>query len=100
VCVQPRLVYRARVSEDLTFDKSDPKDAVIIARLAAGLRCYEPERADATWARLRHLGARRLQLSADATGEVNQVRDLLNAPGRPGWKRRASRSGRPPGARR
>ena len=59
VCVQPLLVYRAREGEDLTFDKSDPKDAVIIARLAAGLHCYEPERADAVWARLRHLGARR-----------------------------------------
>ena len=45
VCVQPLLVYRAREGEDLTFDKSDPKDAVIIARLAAGLHCYEPERA-------------------------------------------------------
>ncbi len=77
VCVQPLLVYRAREGEDLTFDKSDPKDAVIIARLAAGLHCYEPERADAVWARLRHLGARRLQLSTDATGQVNQVRDLL-----------------------
>jgi transposase len=77
VCVQPLLVYRAREGEDLTFDKSDPKDAVIIARLAAGLHCYEPERADAVWARLRHLGARRLQLTGDATGQVNQVRDLL-----------------------
>jgi hypothetical protein len=57
VCVQPLLVYRAREGEDLTRDKSDPKDAVIIARLAAGLHCYEPERADAVWARLRHLGA-------------------------------------------
>jgi transposase len=77
VCVQPLLVYRAREGEDLTFDKSDPKDAVIIARLAAGLHCYEPERASAVWARLRHLGARRLQLTTDATGQVNQVRDLL-----------------------
>src|SRR5215469_18127367 len=77
VCVQPLLVYRAREGEDLTFDKSDPKDAVIIARLAAGLHCYEPERADAVWARLRHLGARRVQLTADATAAVNQVRDLL-----------------------
>jgi transposase len=77
VCVQPLLVYRAREGEDLTFDKSDPKDAVIIARLAAGLHCYEPERAGPVWARLRHLGARRLQLSTDATGQVNQIRDLL-----------------------
>jgi transposase len=77
LCVQPLLVYRARVGEDLTRDKSDPKDAVLIARLASELRCYEPERADAVWARLRHLGARRLQLTTDATGQVNQVRDLL-----------------------
>jgi transposase len=77
VCVQPLLVYRAREGEDLTWDKSDPKDAVIIARLAAGLHCYEPERADAVWARLRHLGARRSKLITDATAEVNQVRDLL-----------------------
>ena len=28
VCVQPLLVYRAREGEDLTRDKSDPKDAV------------------------------------------------------------------------
>src|SRR5271169_3620355 len=48
-----------------------------IARLAAGLHCYQPERADAVWARLRHLGARRRQLTGDATGQVNQVRDLL-----------------------
>jgi transposase len=79
VCVQPLLVYRAREAEDLTFDKSDPKDAVIIARLTAGLHCYEPERADAVWARLRHLGARRRQLTTDATAAVNQVRDLLES---------------------
>ena len=60
VCVQPLLVWRAREAEDLTWDKSDPKDAVLIARLAAQLRCYEPERTDEVWARLRHLGARRV----------------------------------------
>ena len=76
VYVQPLLVYRAREGEDLTRDKSDPKDAVLIARLAGELRCYEPERADAVWARLRHLGARRRQLTTEATATVNQVRDL------------------------
>jgi transposase len=77
VCVQPLLVYRSREGEDLTRDKSDPKDAVLIARLASELRCYEPERASAGWARLRHLGARRTQLTAGATAQVNQIRDLL-----------------------
>jgi transposase len=91
VCVQPLLVYRAREGEDLTFDKSDPKDAVIIARLAAGLHCYEPERADAVWARLRHLGARRLQLTTDATGQVNQVRDLLKC----AWPAALQAAGKP-----
>ena len=77
VCVQPLLVCRAREGEDLTRDKPDPKDAVLIARLASELRCYEPERADAVWARLRHLGARRSQLTTAATALVNQIRDLL-----------------------
>ncbi len=77
VCVQPLLVWRAREAEDLTWDKSDPKDATLIARLAAERRCYEPERVDATWARLRHLGARRAALTTDATSSVQQLRDLL-----------------------
>jgi hypothetical protein len=37
---------RHRRSEDLAFDKTDEKDAVIIARLAAQLRCYVPEPVD------------------------------------------------------
>ena len=77
VCVQPLLVWRAREAEDLTWDKSDPKDAVVIARLAAERRCYEPERTNQTWARLRHLGARRARLVTDATADVQQLRDLL-----------------------
>ena len=77
VCVQPLLVWRAREAEDLTWDKSDPKDAMLIARLAAERRCYEPERIDATWARLRHLGARRAALTTEATAAVQQLRDLL-----------------------
>jgi transposase len=78
VCVQPLLVWRAREAEDLTWDKSDPKDAVVIARLAAQLRCYVPERTDQAWARLRHLGARRARLVTDATAAVQQLRDLLD----------------------
>ena len=80
--------------------KSDPKDAVIIARLAAGLHRYEPERADAVWERVQHLGARRHQLTTAATAQVNQIRDLLECcwPGvLAAWGRR---SGRPAGARR
>jgi hypothetical protein len=41
------------------------------------LRCYVPERADPTWARLRHLGARRTALTVDTGAARQQIRDLL-----------------------
>jgi transposase len=77
VCVNPLLVGRAREAEDYTRDKSDDKDAMLIARLVAQLHCYAPERADETWARLRQLGARRERLVTEATACVQQLRDLL-----------------------
>jgi transposase len=77
VCVQPLLVGRAREAEDYTRDKSDPKDAVVIARLVAGLRCYLPERADQHWARLRQLGTRRAALTTTTGACRQQLRDLL-----------------------
>ena len=51
---------------------------MVIARLAGQLRCYEPERAEVAWARLRHLGARRARLTTEATAGVQQLRDLLD----------------------
>src|SRR4051794_6747675 len=77
VCVQPMQTSWARRSEDLTFDKTDDKDAVLIARLTAQLRCYVPEPIDETWGRLRHLGARREELVVDAGSQIQQIRDLL-----------------------
>ena len=77
VCVQPLLVHRARVAEDFTRNKNDDSDAMIIARLVTELRCYLPERADPTWARLRHLGARRVQLVVEVGAARQQVQDLL-----------------------
>jgi transposase len=77
VCVQPMISSWSRRAEDLTFDKTDEKDAVLIARLAAQLRCYIPEPVDPTWARLRHLGARREQLITEIGGQIQQIRDLL-----------------------
>jgi transposase len=62
----------------LTPDKTDEKDAVLIARLTAQLRCYEPEPVDETWARLRHLGVRREQLVTATSSQVQQMRDLLD----------------------
>jgi len=77
VCVQPMQTSWARRSEDLTFDKTDDKDAVLIARLTAQLRCYVPEPVDETWGRLRHLGARRERLVTDMVGHIQQIRALL-----------------------
>ncbi len=44
VCVQPTISSWARKSEDLTFDKTDDKDAVLIARLV-GSAALLPARA-------------------------------------------------------
>ncbi|WP_176930012.1 IS110 family transposase [Lentzea albidocapillata] len=77
VCAQPMLSSWARRAEDLTVDKTDEKDAVLIARLTAQLRCSVPEPVDETWGRLRHLGARREQLIVAVTGHVQQIRSLL-----------------------
>ena len=77
VCVQPLLVHRAREAEDFTRNKNDDTDAMIIARLVTELRCYLPERADPTWARLRHLGARRARLVTEVGAARQQIRDLL-----------------------
>jgi transposase len=80
VCVQPAASSWARKTEDLTSDKTDDKDAVLIARLTAQLRCYLPEPVDetnATWTRLRHLGTRREELIGAHVAAVQTIRDLL-----------------------
>jgi transposase len=77
VCVQPLLVARSRENENYSIDKTDERDAVLIARLTAELRCYAPEATDETWARLRHLGARRARHCQEVMSLVQQMRDLL-----------------------
>jgi transposase len=77
VCVQPLATHLAREAEDYTRDKSDYKDAVLIARLAAQLRCYLPEQAGEEQALLRHLGRRRARLITAASACMLQARDLL-----------------------
>jgi transposase len=77
VCVQPLVTSWSRRTEDLTVDKTDEKDAVLIARLTAQLRCYIPEPVDERWGRLRHLGTRREQLITEAGRQIQQMRDLL-----------------------
>jgi hypothetical protein len=77
VCVQPLLVRRAREAEDFTRDKSDAKDAMLIARLVGQLHCYLPERPTQAWARLRHLGARRVEQTTMTSACQQRLRDLL-----------------------
>jgi transposase len=77
VCVQSLRVHLEREADDYTRDKTDHKDAVLIGRLVVRLECYLPERADADWARLRHLGARRARLVTEATACQQQIADLL-----------------------
>jgi transposase len=78
VCVQPLLTHVFREQLDYTGRKSDEADCVLIARLAAELKCYVPEVLDEAWAHLRHLGRRREQLVTAATAAVLRVRDFLS----------------------
>jgi hypothetical protein len=77
VCVQPMLVHRAREGEDFTKDRSDFKDATLIARLTGELRCYVPYALEGHWCRLRHLGARRSAQIVASTAARQALRDLL-----------------------
>lgn len=77
VCVNPMLVARGREEEDFTRDRSDFKDAVIIARRVVDRRCYVPYQLEGHWCRLRHLGARRDDQLVTATAARQSLRDLL-----------------------
>lgn len=77
VCVNPMLVHRGREEEDFTRDRSDFKDATIIARRVADRHCYVPYALDGHWCRLRHLGARRNDQLVEAGSARQQLRDLL-----------------------
>src|SRR5699024_3238443 len=63
--------------EDFTRDRSDFKDATIIARRIADRHCYIPYALEGDWSRLRHLGARRNDQLVEATAARQQLRDLL-----------------------
>jgi transposase len=77
VCVQSLAVHRAREGDDYTLGKTGHRDAYLIGKLVTRLECYLPEQAGETWARLRHLGARRFGLVADLTAVRQQAGDLL-----------------------
>jgi transposase len=77
VCVNPMLVHRGREDEDFTRDRSDFKDATIIAKKITELRCYVPYQLEGHWCRLRHLGTRRDDQLTLAGAARQQLRDLL-----------------------
>jgi transposase len=77
VCVNPMLVHRGREEEDFTRDRSDFKDATIIAKKVTELRCYVPYVLEGHWCRLRHLGARRADQLVAAGSARQRLRDLL-----------------------
>ena len=78
VCIQPLVSHIAREQQDYTRHKTDEADCVLIARLAIELHCYIPEELDETWAQLRHLGRRRVQLITAATALAQRIRDFLS----------------------
>jgi transposase len=57
------------------------QDALLIARLTTQLHCYLPEQPTAVWARLRHLGNRRVEQLTRVTAAQQRLRDLLEC----GW---------------
>jgi hypothetical protein len=71
------LVHRGREDEDFTRDRSDFKDATIIAKKITELRCYVPYQLEGHWCRLRHLGSRRDDQLTVAGAARQQLRDLL-----------------------
>jgi transposase len=77
VCVQPLVSHVAREQQDLTGDKTDEGDCVLVAGLARELHCYVPEVADAGWAELRAAGRDRAGLITRATAARQLIRDQL-----------------------
>ena len=63
--------------EDFTRDRSDFKDATIIAKKVTELRCYVPYQLEGHCCRLRHLGARRNDQLTAADAARQGLRDLL-----------------------
>lgn len=94
VCVNPMLVHRGREEEDYTRDRSDFKDATIIAKRVAELRCYVPHAMEGHWCRLRHLGARRNDVLVAAGSARQRLRDLLEC----AWPTVLDTAGEPLGA--
>jgi transposase len=99
-CVQPMVTSWARRAEDLTFDKTDEKDAVLIARLTAQLRCYVPEPVVRPGAGCGIWVPAASSSSSRRSARSSRCATSSNASGRRRWTPPSNRSGPAPGPRR
>ena len=77
VLVQGFVVARARELDDLTRDKTDARDAALIADLAAELRFTETRLPEGAWAELDLLVAARDARRIERAASLQEVRALL-----------------------
>lgn len=77
VTVQSFVVARARELDDLTRDKTDQRDAGLIADLAAELRFNEVQLETGAWAELRSLAGVRDRYRVDQRAALQEQRALL-----------------------
>jgi transposase len=78
VLVQPLILARSRELDDMTQDKTDLRDAGLIAELVSDLRFTEVQlETDEVWARLRMLAEARNQRSIERRAALNEQRSLL-----------------------
>lgn len=77
VTVQSFVVARARELDDLTRDKTDQRDAGLIADLACELRFNEVQLETGAWAELRSLAEARDRYRVDQRAALQEQRALL-----------------------
>ena len=77
VLVQGLVVARARELDDLTRDKTDARDAVLIADLAAELRFTETRLPEGPWAELDLLADARDARRVERAAALQEIRALL-----------------------
>jgi transposase len=77
VLVQGLVVARARELDDLTRDKTDARDAVLIADLAAELRFTETRLPEGPWAEMDLLADARDARRVERSAALQEIRALL-----------------------
>lgn len=77
VLVQSFVLARSRELDDLTRDKTDPRDAALIADLVAELRFLEAQLETGVWAELRLLAEARDQRGIERRSALQEQRAFL-----------------------